>query len=137
VPPATDGVRVHSAGRPFTIGSRKYDVGTAIVRVGENASDLATPLGEIAARWEAVGLLATKAESRDGQTSFGSAGKDDKKPDVDKKAVGDQKTEGATKGAGVRQWIVVHQRRRTGAGTVRTGYRLQVTGTASDAFPVT
>lgn len=55
------GVRIHSAGRPFTIAGRKYDVGTAIVRVAGNGPDLQAKLGAIAARWgtEVVALDST------------------------------------------------------------------------------
>jgi len=44
-----EGIRVHAAGEPFTLGGRAYGVGTAIVRVAENDDDLARRLGSIAA----------------------------------------------------------------------------------------
>lgn len=55
------GIRISSAGRPFTIGTRTYDVGTAIVRVADHGADLAARLGPIVARWgaEAVPLDST------------------------------------------------------------------------------
>jgi hypothetical protein len=43
------GVRVRAAGEGFTLGGREYGVGTAIVRVAENDSDVADVLGGIAA----------------------------------------------------------------------------------------
>jgi hypothetical protein len=44
-----EGVRVHAAGEPFTLAGRRYAVGTAIVRVAENGSDLRETLGRITA----------------------------------------------------------------------------------------
>ncbi len=44
------GIRVRQASRPFTAGGRTYGTGTAIVRVAENANDLARTLGAIAAK---------------------------------------------------------------------------------------
>lgn len=43
-----EGVRVRAAGEDFTLGGRAYGVGTAIVRVAENGSDLRQTLGRIA-----------------------------------------------------------------------------------------
>jgi hypothetical protein len=43
-----EGVRVRAAGADFTLGGRRYGVGTAIVRVGENGPDLRATLGRIA-----------------------------------------------------------------------------------------
>ena len=45
-----EGLRVRAAGEAFTLGGRRYPVGTAIVRTGENGEDLRERLGEIAAR---------------------------------------------------------------------------------------
>jgi hypothetical protein len=44
------GIRVHTGGEPFTIGSRTFAVGTAIVRVAENAADSLTRLADIVSR---------------------------------------------------------------------------------------
>jgi hypothetical protein len=44
------GVRIHTGGEPFTIGTRKYDVGTAIVRVAENSPEALSRLAAILAR---------------------------------------------------------------------------------------
>jgi hypothetical protein len=44
------GIRVHTADETFTIAGRKYPVGTAIVRVPDNGTDLPSKLGIIAAR---------------------------------------------------------------------------------------
>ncbi len=44
------GIRVRAAGAEFTLGGREYAVGTAIVRVAENDSELRGVLGRIAAR---------------------------------------------------------------------------------------
>ena len=58
---ARAGIRIHTAGEPFTIGSRKYDVGTAIVRVAENPPETLARLAAILARRtvEAVPLDST------------------------------------------------------------------------------
>ena len=55
------GVRIHTGGEPFTIGDRRFDVGTAIVRVAENPPDVLTRLAAILARHtvEAVPLDST------------------------------------------------------------------------------
>jgi hypothetical protein len=47
---ARAGVRIHTGGEAFTIGARKYDVGTAIVRVAENPPDALARLSAILAR---------------------------------------------------------------------------------------
>ncbi len=47
------GLRVHSAGRPFTIAGRTFEVGTAIIRTAEHGADLPAALGAIAGRWGA------------------------------------------------------------------------------------
>jgi len=44
------GVRVHTGGEPFTIGTRTFDVGTAIVRVAENPPEALSRLAAILAR---------------------------------------------------------------------------------------
>ncbi len=43
-----EGIRVRTAGGAFTLGGRRYGIGTAIVRVSENDSDLRERLGRIA-----------------------------------------------------------------------------------------
>ncbi|MFB3854638.1 MAG: M14 family metallopeptidase [Vicinamibacterales bacterium] len=45
-----EGISVRTADEPFTHGGRRYPAGTAIVRVSENAENLAALLGPIAAR---------------------------------------------------------------------------------------
>ncbi|MGH9349307.1 MAG: M14 family metallopeptidase [Vicinamibacterales bacterium] len=47
------GIRVRHAGLPFTLGGRKYAIGTAIVRTSDNGADLASKLAPIVARHEA------------------------------------------------------------------------------------
>jgi hypothetical protein len=47
------GIRVRHAGQPFAFAGRKYPVGTAIVRVSDNGTDLAAKLGPIVGRHEA------------------------------------------------------------------------------------
>ena len=47
------GIKIRHAGRPFTLAGRRYPIGTAIVRVSDNGSDLAAKLGPILARHEA------------------------------------------------------------------------------------
>ncbi len=44
-----EGVRVHFGGAAFTLGERDYGVGTAIVRMSDNAADVGEVLGRIAA----------------------------------------------------------------------------------------
>ncbi|MCX6551406.1 MAG: M14 family metallopeptidase [Acidobacteria bacterium] len=44
------GVRINTGGEPFTIAGRRYDVGTAIVRVAENPPDALIRLGGIVSR---------------------------------------------------------------------------------------
>jgi hypothetical protein len=44
-----EGIRIRAAGEGFTLGGREYGVGTAIVRVAENDSDLGERLGAIVA----------------------------------------------------------------------------------------
>ena len=47
------GIKIRHAGRPFTLAGRRYPIGTAVVRVSDNGSDLAAKLGPILARHEA------------------------------------------------------------------------------------
>jgi hypothetical protein len=44
-----EGIRIRAAGEGFSLGGREYGVGTAIVRVAENDSDLGERLGAIVA----------------------------------------------------------------------------------------
>ena len=44
------GIRVRTSNAEFTIGERRFPIGTAVVRVPENGADLAARLGAIAAR---------------------------------------------------------------------------------------
>ncbi len=66
-----EGVRVRAAGAPFTLGGRRYGMGTAIVRVAENAPDLRQRLGEVAARHRAEVVPIDGAYVREGM-SLGS-----------------------------------------------------------------
>jgi hypothetical protein len=50
------GIRVRHAARPFTLGGRRYPIGTAIVRTSDNGRDLAAKLGPILARHEAIAV---------------------------------------------------------------------------------
>jgi hypothetical protein len=45
-----EGIRVRTIGGSFVLGGRRFGVGTALVRVSENDTDLAARLGAIAAR---------------------------------------------------------------------------------------
>lgn len=45
-----EGLKVQSAGKPFTMAGRRYDAGTAIVRTPAHGPDLAERLGAIAGR---------------------------------------------------------------------------------------
>ncbi len=65
------GIRIRSSGGDFTLGDRKYGVGTAIVRVSDNGPDLAGRLGEIAARHGAEVVPVDDSYIRVG-TSLGS-----------------------------------------------------------------
>jgi hypothetical protein len=65
------GIRVRHAGMPFTLGGRKYPVGTAIVRVSDNGSDLAGKLGPIVAKHEAE-TIAIDTGYQDEGISLGS-----------------------------------------------------------------
>ena len=65
------GVRVHSVGGAFTLGGRRYPIGTAIVRVAENPATLNATLAALAAKHgaEIVAIDTTYVESG---TSLGS-----------------------------------------------------------------
>jgi hypothetical protein len=71
------GIRVRHAGRPFTLGGRRYPIGTAIVRVSDNAaspaggSDLATRLAPIVTKHGAEAVLVDSGYQEDG-ISLGS-----------------------------------------------------------------
>jgi len=66
-----DGIRVRSAGEPFTLGGRRYGIGTALVRTSENGPDLAARLGAIVARHGAE-AVPVDASWVDGGISLGS-----------------------------------------------------------------
>ncbi|HUF76778.1 MAG TPA: M14 family zinc carboxypeptidase, partial [Longimicrobiales bacterium] len=44
-----EGIRVRTVGGPFTLGGRRYGIGTALVRTAENGADLPERLGRITA----------------------------------------------------------------------------------------
>ena len=66
-----EGLRVRAAGAEFTLGGRRYGVGTAIVRVAENGPELRERLAEIAARHRAEVVAMDDAYVREGM-SLGS-----------------------------------------------------------------
>ena len=66
-----EGLRVRAAGAEFTLGGRRYGVGTAIVRVAENGPELREHLAEIAARHRAEVVAIDDAYVREGM-SLGS-----------------------------------------------------------------
>ena len=66
-----EGLRVRAAGAEFTLGGRRYGVGTAIVRVAENGPELRERLAEIAARHRAEVVAIDDAYVREGM-SLGS-----------------------------------------------------------------
>ena len=66
-----EGMRVRAAGAEFTLGERRYGVGTAIVRVAENGPDLRQRLAEIVARHRAEVVPIDDAYVREGM-SLGS-----------------------------------------------------------------
>lgn len=66
------GIRVRHAGRPFTLGGRRYASGTAIVRVSENAADLTARLAPIVAKHEVEAVPIDTAYQEEG-ISIGSA----------------------------------------------------------------
>ncbi len=65
------GIRVRTSAGDFTLGDRHYGVGTAIVRVSDNGSDLAQRLGAIAGRHGAEVVPVDDSYVREG-TSLGS-----------------------------------------------------------------
>lgn len=66
-----EGIRVHTAGGEFTLNGRRYELGTAIVRVSENGPGLAETLGRIAGAWGAEVVPIDDSYVREG-TSLGS-----------------------------------------------------------------
>ena len=66
-----EGIRVRAAGAEFTLDSRRYGTGTAIVRVAENGPDLRQRLADIAARHRAEVVAIDDAYVREGM-SLGS-----------------------------------------------------------------
>ena len=65
------GLRVRTAGRPFTLGGRKYNAGTALVRTSENGPELPTTLGGITGRHGVEAVPIDSAFVEDGM-SLGS-----------------------------------------------------------------
>jgi hypothetical protein len=65
------GIRVRSAGQPFTIGGRRYPSGTAVIRGAENGADLADRLGPIVAHHGAEAVPADSSYVEEG-ISLGS-----------------------------------------------------------------
>ena len=65
------GIRIRIAYEPFTLAGRKYPLGTAIMRISDNAPDLATKLGVVAARHEAE-IIPTDTGFVDAGISLGS-----------------------------------------------------------------
>ncbi len=47
------GVRMHTADEPFTHGGRRYPIGTAVIRLSDNAANLSATLGPIVRRHRA------------------------------------------------------------------------------------
>ena len=66
-----EGIRVRAGGAEFTLGGRRYGIGTAIIRVAENGSDLRSHLTDIAARHHAEVVPIDDAYVREGM-SLGS-----------------------------------------------------------------
>jgi hypothetical protein len=66
-----EGIAVRSAGAEFTLGGRRYGVGTAIVRTSDNDPDLGARLGEIATRHGAEVVPVDDSYIREGM-SLGS-----------------------------------------------------------------
>ncbi|WP_419166089.1 M14 family zinc carboxypeptidase [Candidatus Palauibacter sp.] len=66
-----EGIRVRAAGAEFTLDDRRFGVGTAIVRAGENGPDLRQRLAGIAARHRAEVVPIDDAYVREGM-SLGS-----------------------------------------------------------------
>ncbi len=66
-----EGIRVRAAGAEFTLGGRRYGVGTAIVRTAENGSDLRQRLAEITVRHRAEVVAIDDSYVREGM-SLGS-----------------------------------------------------------------
>jgi hypothetical protein len=73
------GVRVRHAGRPFTLGGRRYPIGTAIARTSDNGGDLAARLGPIVARHDAEAVAVDTGYQDDG-ISLGSGSVEALKP---------------------------------------------------------
>ena len=65
------GIRVRHAGQTFTMGGRKYAVGTAIVRISDNSADVAAKISPIVARHEAEAVAIDSGYQEDG-ISLGS-----------------------------------------------------------------
>jgi hypothetical protein len=66
------GIRVRQAGKPFTLAGRSFAIGTAVVRVSDNGTDLRARLGPIVAKHE-VEAVAINSGYQDDGISLGSA----------------------------------------------------------------
>jgi hypothetical protein len=66
-----EGIRIRSAAGEFVLGDRRFEIGTAIVRVAENGPDLARVLGRIAGAAGAEVIPVNGSYVREG-TSLGS-----------------------------------------------------------------
>jgi hypothetical protein len=66
------GLRIRHAGKAFTLNGRQFPIGTAIVRVSDNGTDLAAKLAPIVARHEAPAVPIDSGYQEDG-ISLGSA----------------------------------------------------------------
>jgi hypothetical protein len=69
---ARAGVLVRSADGPFSLAGRKYGIGTAIIRVSENAPTLRTTLQGVAAKWGIEVVAADSGFVDEGGISLGS-----------------------------------------------------------------
>jgi len=68
---ARQGLRMRSIGGDFTLGGRRFPIGTAIFRVGENPADLSTRLGVLATK-HGVEIVPTDTSYVESGTSLGS-----------------------------------------------------------------
>ncbi len=65
------GLKLRHTIEPFTLGGRRFETGTVIIRLAENADALASKLGPLAAR-HGVELVAADSSYTEDGTSFGS-----------------------------------------------------------------
>ncbi len=66
------GVRVRVADDPFSLGGRRYGIGTAIIRVAENESTLQGTLQTLASKWGVEVIAANSGFVDEGGISLGS-----------------------------------------------------------------